>query len=729
MEKEIRNIVFYRFDSEDGKKWQVCFFYKDGSVYNTDYETGRDLTIEFMDNNGIEELEDIIDKKYVYRVNGKEFSRMFQEFRTNDDPFNQNVETKALVNVEDEKTEEPEEKKTIFAVILGAIASTKLVTWLTEKIANIKEFFAKRKEINLKAKETRDKILNKLKRKNTEEENKNKKKKENFFKKTFNKTWKKVAAIATALAMLIIPISSCAKGNDKQNDPAPTKIEEVKAKNFDAIINSSKSVIQKQFMNSVSTTLDSYNKDFARSYLEAGSDVKAALSWDEVVSLGLVYNDFSKEQLISIFNGSELDQQKLQDAYKTGTLQLFGAHVIETREHPVQMEGLIQSEQGKAFYEKYHEMFLACKEATGQDQIDKVNAFYQELYKDFPINFEQREVGIAHSDPRDTISAYKFSIIPMVSASEILFQNLEIDYTLADKAIDYLDDLGVCNRANDIIEKATIVNLGANSNSEYADYEELKQAKIEELESEAAYVRDDAHRDISQYESFKEKVNMAFDYADGKFNGTIVYSDNSSYSYQDTTVTRTSDREKAIDIVGMERVTKAESAADASVKKANESARKEAEAASEKERERQQSEADSKKHEYEDKIRQDDKDLQDKIDEANKNQNSGGKVNEKDFGDHDVDFDNDHSDKDGNLDDSVKDITTDSSGDKTNEPLPDPNSDYESSNAGTNETSQNIYEYEEPYAQMSKEEIVDAIIEQMATPNEDTSPKTYTYHV
>ncbi len=731
MEKEIRNIVFYKFDSEDGRKWQVCFFYKDGSVYNTDYETGKDLTTEFINNKGIENLKDIIDKKYVYRVNGEDFEEMFQEFRTNDDPFNQEVETKALVKVEEEK--ENEEKKTIFATLLAAIASTKLVSWISNKIASIKEFFEKRKELGLKAQDAREKFLSKLKKDDSEEEleeeKTEKKEKGNFFKRTFNKTWKRVAALATALAMFIIPVSSCAKGNEKQNDPAPTKIEEVNAKDFDAIINGSKSIVQKQFMNNVSNTLDSYNNDFARSYLEAGSDVKAALSWDEVVSLGLVYNDFSKEQLISIFNGAELDQQKLQDAYKTATLQLFGAHVIETREYPVQMDGLIQSEQGKAFYEKYHEMFLACKEATGQDQINKVNAFYQELYKDFPINFEQRELGIAHSNPRDTISAYKFSIIPMVSASEILFQNLDIDNTLADKAIDYLDDLGACNRANDIIEKATIVNLGATGNGEYANYEELKQAKIEELKDQAAYVRDDAHRDISQYKSFKEKVNVAFDYTDEQFNGTIIYSDNSSYTYKNTTTSTTTDRNKAIDAVGLEKVQKAESAADASVKKENETARKEAQAASEKEREYQQAQADSKKQEYEDKIRQDEKDLQDKIDEANKKQKSDDKVNESDFGDHDVDFDNDHSDKDGNLDDSVKDITTDSSGDKTDEPLPDPNSDYESYEIGTNEASQNIYEYEVPYNAMSNEEIANAIVEQMATPKEDTSAKVYTYHV
>ena len=164
MEKEIRNIVFYKFDSEDGEKWQVCFFYKDGSVYNTDYETGRDLTIEFMDNNGIEELEDIIDKKYVYRVNGKEFSRMFKEFRTNDDPYNKNVQTKDLVKVEEEKTEEQEEKKTIFTTIFAAIASTKLVSWISKKITGIKEFFGKRKEISSKAQEAREKLLSKLKK-------------------------------------------------------------------------------------------------------------------------------------------------------------------------------------------------------------------------------------------------------------------------------------------------------------------------------------------------------------------------------------------------------------------------------------------------------------------------------------------------------------------------------------------------------------------------------------
>ena len=81
-------------------------------------------------------------------------------------------------------------------------------------------------------------------------------------------------------------------------------------------------------------------------------------------------------------------------------------------------------------------------------------------------------------------------------------------------------------------------------------------------------------------------------------------------------------------------------------------------------------------------VREDAADMQREIDEANKqidknnkdqNPNNDVPVNEKDFGDHGVDFDSDHSDRNGNLDSSVEDITTDPRGDMTNTPLPDPN--------------------------------------------------------
>ena len=98
MEKEIRNIVFYKFYTTNSEteepelKWQACIFYKDGSVYNTDYEGGKEIACKFMDDNGIEDIRDIIDQKYIYRATGEEFTEMFQEFRTSDDPYQLNSE-------------------------------------------------------------------------------------------------------------------------------------------------------------------------------------------------------------------------------------------------------------------------------------------------------------------------------------------------------------------------------------------------------------------------------------------------------------------------------------------------------------------------------------------------------------------------------------------------------------------------------------------------------------
>ena len=69
-------------------------------------------------------------------------------------------------------------------------------------------------------------------------------------------------------------------------------------------------------------------------------------------------------------------------------------------------------------------------------------------------------------------------------------------------------------------------------------------------------------------------------------------------------------------------------------------------------------------------VQDDEKDMNDKVNQAN---NGGGTVNESDFGDHGVDFDDNHSDENGNLDDSVDNITTDPKGDQSDEPLPDPN--------------------------------------------------------
>lgn len=166
-------------------------------------------------------------------------------------------------------------------------------------------------------------------------------------------------------------------------------------------------------------------------------------------------------------------------------------------------------------------------------------------------------------------------------------------------------------------------------------------------------------------------------------------------------------------VAGLERVEQAENAASAGIKRANDQARTDAERTADEEAKRQQEEADRTRDEHNEEVAKDEKDLQDKIDDANKNQNACGKVNENDLG-HNTDFDNNHSDKDGNLDDSVKDITTDDSNDKTNEPLPDPNA-SEKMAPSINKSGQTIYEYDEQdLTQEEKVAAVEAMVEAMA---------------
>ena len=774
MEKEIKSIVFYTFESETGKRTQACVFYTDGTVKNTNEEEGTEDVITLMKSKGIgpKEYHKIVNKHYVYETTGEDFEEDFDEYLNKKEKYvakkDRNIKSllkrlskkqKSNSEEETEVEEEQEEQTTATAAnnenssaSAKTTETTEETTGNTENAENVEEESNEEEDTDSRA-ERFWKVLQTItgvnlvwglkekylaKKKAVEEANQNKPKKEEgkskkWFKKTFiGKITKRVAALITAVTILFVPGRSKAK-TEKGPETTPTAIHETQEVNTDDLIKDvtsfagmlklSKSDAQKTFMSNISESLDNFNIKFANAYIEKDKNIKAALSWDEVISLALVYNDYNKDQLIQIFNGADLNTAKLEDAYKTGVLQLMGAHVIETRENKVDMSSLLDSKEAKDFYEKYHELFLKCKEATGQEQINRVNEFYQELYKDFPITEKVREEGIAHSDSRNSIETYKFSVIPMVSAAEMLYQNLAIDKTLQDKAVAYLNDIGVCNRANDVIEKAALVNLSAAKNDDHIDYNLLKQAKITELIEEDAYIIDDAHRDLSELDSFKNKVNASFTYTNGTFTGE--YTTTTTTYRTETTSTTTSNRSQAVSFTSEAKVRAAEKQADSKLDAENAAARREAEAKADAEAKRQQELADAERRQQEEKIAQDEKDLQDKIDKANKDINNGQTVNEDDFGDHDVDFDNDHSDSKGNLNDSVKDITTDGTGDKTNEPLPDPNAD-ENDNSH-NSSDQPIYEYEEPYT-MTNEEKAAAIVEALANAQTEEQAKVYTYH-
>lgn len=771
--RQISDVVFYNYNGEIGNNQQACIFYTDGTIENVSYEEGITAAMEIAKEENIRTKEDfvkMINNNRIHVLSGKDLERRFQEF----------INAAATNSYAQSLGEERDE----------------------EEYTDIPGFMKHRKVPKSTSSETSD---------TTEEllggpivaSGKEKKKKKNIFKRGWEKIKKsklvrRMVLFVTALTLLGGAWAHNRKSKEGEilnNNIATTAMNldnglDVVAADFtdpmyasysfNELLAETPNKEQEVRMSKIGTELTNFNGTFAEAHLEKGKDIKAALTWDEMVALDLAYNDYSKEQLKIMFNGTELDPMKLSNDYKNATLQLMGAHVIETRANPVNSKALINSQEGKTFVDKYHEMFLQCKEATGKEQIEKVNAFYKELYKDFPISNEIREVGISHSDPRNELASYKLAVTPMVAASEMMFQNLDIDKTLSDKAIAYFNDIGLCNIADAKFERVATITTTAETDKTIPLYKDFREAKIRELKEENRYVVDDEHRDLSQLSEYKKWVNKHVEEVRGSYQGTSstrTYTTTSTRTETDTTyrtettTEQTSDRDEAVRKTSEEEVRKAEDAVDQEIAKENEQAKEEGEAAAEDKREELQDEANKETDKIKEEIKKDEEDLQNKIDDANdqidennKDQdNSNDKpVNEEDFGDHEVDFDENHSDKDGNLDNSVDNITTNPDNDQTGEPLPDPNEtgavfdneaktttpsnqpvsdttpvetpnnnvkteSSENGSAGTNESGQEIYEYEEQVTTVTKtnEQIADEMVENMA--NVQTSEEAIQY--
>lgn len=516
---------------------------------------------------------------------------------------------------------------------------------------------------------------------------------------------------------------------------------------FDQLLQVSNSDIQYQEMSKIGNYLDYFNGTFANYYVESNHpDIRAALSWDEVSAINLAYNDFTTEEIRAIFNGYEVDSAEFTNSYKEATLQLMGAFVLETRDMPVDLSQLLNTQEGQEFYQKYNELFLRCKETTGQDQIDAVNAFYQELHNDFPINADQREVGISHAETRDDIDAYKLSVTPMVAAAEMMFQNLDIDHTLSDQAIAYFNDLGLCNFAQGSFDKAETIMLCVDENESLPKYQQFADSKIQELKKEDRYFSSDRERDLSQLDLFQEWVNGHFDLNEaGEFvisqsiTSTVVktYS-TSSTTYRTEHSERSVSREEAVAAFGEDEVRRQEAEVNSQFDSWNAQQKAEGEAAAEQKRQDLQAEADKDAEAIRDEIAKDDQDMQEDIEHANDTLEQGGTVNEGDFGDHDVDFDQDHSDSQGNLDGSVGSITEDGTG--ADQDLPDPNEtgkelddnepDYSNRPEGTisGSPAESDFTTTDTSSQtMTNEEVADAIVEAMAAEDTATDENVYVY--
>ena len=708
---KINNIVFFKSNGVS----KACVFYKDGTVKELSNKEGISLIKKIANNNGINTTNEfkkvfanMVNKNLVHVVSEKEFRKNFESYK----PVVK-TEKKTIKKVEEPiKVEKEDTTKNVEQVVVASDSTS------INSINAEKEFKpVKAKNIGL---------IN---------DKKNKKK------KPF-----KVRIAAAALAAIVgltgtaFGLSKISKSGvmSKSNFKSITRLASnesedlVKDNNdyydsytYEELLQVTKNKTQKAEMKRIHDALYGYNIDFANNYIEEDKDIKAALTFREVVALSQAYNDFTPAQIKAIFNGTAIKAAELDSAYKTATLQLMGAHVIENREHPVDMSGIIVSEEGKEFYNKYHNLFLSAKEATGDEKIEAVEAFYAEVRKDFPIDPDTREVGISHSSSHQVVESYMLSITPMVAAGEIMWQNLDIDKTLqggvsayflgtvdvnelskeelvelilngnggvSKGEIDYFNDLGLCNIAEDKFEIVQQITMGAVGNSDKTNprFDQYENAMVKELTDMDAYVIDDAHRELSELDSFQDAVNWHFELdEDGYYTGSVYYTTEThtrtrtwkkTKTTKKTVVTRT---KKEIPDDEKEKI-------DKQIKEENEQEKKKQEEKAEENRKEMQEEEDKKAEEIKKEVEEDEKDLQDKIEDANEKiehnqeidkQIENGEtpvedktpVNEKDFGDHNVTFDDEHKDDQGNLNDSVEHITTDDSDVKTPSDLPDPN--------------------------------------------------------
>lgn len=520
------------------------------------------------------------------------------------------------------------------------------------------------------------------------------------------------------------------------------------------------SQVQKESMSNLQKSIIGFNESFADahtgSYQNAAGetvDVRAALSFDEMVALQQAYNDYSKTELKAYFNGSDVSKDSLTRSYKDASLQLMGAYVIETNEHPVDMSGLINSDEGKAFYNKYHQMFLAAKTATGDEKLEKIKEFYSAVKADFPITQEVRTEGIAHADDYATLASYKLSVAPMIAAGEIMWQNLKVDETLDDSTIDFLNDLGLCNYAESKFGTIETISLTSESDSTNPLYEQYKSAFEKELKEKNIYVIDDEHRELSKLQEFQEAVNWHFENEEsyGYSSGVVMTTSETyqeKYSWQESHTTYSSEQTR--ETVEASQIpdgvrNNLENQVNSEIASENEQAKQEAVKKAEETQKEMQKEEDKKAEQIEEEIKKDDQQFQDQIDKANgtidrnnsdQDSSNDEKVNENEFGGN-VDFDEDHSDENGNLDDSVENITTNGDGDQTGEELPDPNQTgaefdkkspsgdssssteqlEEAPSTSTSGTGDETYEYEE---------LIDQLIEQEAAQS-STETEGYQY--
>ena len=750
MNKQIANVVFYKFYGERGEMQQAAVFYTDGTVKNVSHEEGLEAAYEIAKREKIKtkaEFANIINKKLIYTISGKELEKRFKEFLGTGTIVKPKAQVEPVVKSPGKKKEPKAETTTPDIPISkpknktnASNGNKKQGTFpiITDPPKTSKPDAKSSKKQKKKKKSIKERIkdkINKFKKNNFNKTNKKhkKNKKAGKAKGLFSKLWAKVTAVV--LAVITAFTGGYFLGKNTKSEPITSSrtisqsAKDMQDAEYSNLLEKTKNQEQKATMQHQGQSLDIFNRDFANAYIEEGKKVKAALTWDEMIALNLAYNTYSKDQIKAMFNGAEVDSTAMSNAYKNANLQLMGAYVISTRENPVNSSKFLINKEQQIFVEKYNDLFLKCKETTGEKQIAAINAFYAELYKDFPISNQAREEGISHSTSRSQVELYKTAVIPIVAATEIMFQNRgDIDHTLSDKAIAYFNDIGLCNLVDEQFERVETITLTAETDEKAPLYGDYRKVKIGELVYEDNYPISDERRDLSQLAEFQRWVNGHFEIVNGINTGKVIENTSTSTSEKTSTSTQsntiiTDSRSEAISQAGENAVKDAEAAVNEEIAKQNAASQQAGETEATKKQEQIQAQENKNAATLEEEVAEDNRELENMINNAN---NGNGTINSENFGDHGVEFDDNHSDNNGNLNNSVGNITTDGTGAvDSSEPLPDPNQDEINATVPSyeNTSGQEIYEYDEPARVLTNEEIVDGYIKSLEGIGSEDNPK------
>ena len=454
-------------------------------------------------------------------------------------------------------------------------------------------------------------------------------------------------------------------------------------KTYDELLDLTHNQSQKDAMTNIRKALLYFNDTFAKEYLEEGSNIRAALSFDEMLSLYVAFNDLDKDAIKAIFNGEEADSNKLGRNYRSAFLQLFGAYIISDSKTPVDLSPIIESEEGKQKYQKYSEMFYAIKDATAEERPALVQKYYDELRKDYPLTEDIITEGIAHADDYNNVDGSMLPIMIMTSALEAMEKAKVTDNTLSTIEMELSKDMAGCQIAYGAFDKAEIISLSTENDKTSPTLNQFRTAINLYLDENKINVpKNEDDRDLSKLKRFKEMVNPE-DYEEV----FLEYHERFIETVEEDTeiITWTETKTEVTKIVEETTEEEIPDGEKAIIDKKTAEENNKAKEVGNKEADKNQAERQKIEDENAEQIKQEieasDNDLQEKNATANETINNNNsdtnpkndtKVNESDFGDHGVNFSDDHSNSNGDLNDSVKNIATDSTGDQTGTDLPSP---------------------------------------------------------